>query len=149
MQPQMYWGYTLICVGFLQFVPWSWWVRSLDFFGSFLDPDGFDPWDFFDSWVWPLGFLWFMGTTLGFFDSWVRPLGFPWSWWVRPLGFLWFIPWSWWVRSLRIQDQGTSPLLRRQERSNKSNFWTPIFILNECDAWTRQETRILLLSYIL
>lgn len=31
MQPQMYWGYTLICVGFLRFVPWSWWVWPLGF----------------------------------------------------------------------------------------------------------------------
>ena len=117
-------------LGFLWFIPWSWWVRPLGFL-----------------W-WPLGFLgfpWSWVRSLGFLCSWVRPLGFlglmiyfqfghdVFSTWkvsivhslilmASILGFLWFIPWSWWVRSLRIQDQGTSPLLRRQERSNKSNF---------------------------
>src|SRR2546423_15085856 len=48
----------------------------------------YDPWDFFDSWVRPLGFLWFMGMTLGI--SLVHSLILMTS----ILGFLWFIPWS-------------------------------------------------------
>ena len=89
-------------LGFLWFIPWSLWLRSLDFFGSFLGLDGYDPWDFFGD---PWDFLDFLDLGFDPWDFFVHGYD-PWDflvlWYIFNLvtmyfrleKFQLFIPWS-------------------------------------------------------